>query len=214
MTHDPTGRARVAVAAGGVHEYFPVHFDELHLTLCNVTLHAALLGHSPYLHSSDGGGGGGARHSGGGGHRDSASSGGSGGGGGHRDSASSAASAGSGGGGGVGGGGGSMFPALGCGADLGCGGGGGGGVVSPMKSAGAAARDGVTSDSTSPGGGRGGRGGRVPLVAALQAGPHPTAGPTFLISLTYPPQSGTRVPLSASLARVYGLSHQLNLHEH
>ena len=33
-----TQRATVTVPAGGVHEYFPVHFDELHLTLCNVTL--------------------------------------------------------------------------------------------------------------------------------------------------------------------------------
>ena len=42
-----TQRATVSVPAGGAHEYFPVHFDELHLTLCNVTLHASLLGHSP-----------------------------------------------------------------------------------------------------------------------------------------------------------------------
>ena len=38
-----TQRATVTVPAGGVHEYFPVHFDELHLTLCNVTLHTALV---------------------------------------------------------------------------------------------------------------------------------------------------------------------------
>ena len=37
----------IANASAGVHEYFPVHFDERHLTLCDVTVHAHLLEHDP-----------------------------------------------------------------------------------------------------------------------------------------------------------------------
>lgn len=40
-------RIRIAGTAAGVHEYFPVHFDERHLTLCDVTVHAHLLEHDP-----------------------------------------------------------------------------------------------------------------------------------------------------------------------
>ena len=40
-------RVRIANASAGVHEYFPVHFDERHLTLCDVTVHAHLLEHDP-----------------------------------------------------------------------------------------------------------------------------------------------------------------------
>ena len=36
-------RVVIAQAPGGVHEYHPVHFDETHLTLCDVTLHAAVV---------------------------------------------------------------------------------------------------------------------------------------------------------------------------
>lgn len=42
-----TQRIRIAGTAAGVHEYFPVHFDERHLTLCDVTVHAHLLEHDP-----------------------------------------------------------------------------------------------------------------------------------------------------------------------
>ena len=42
-----TQRVRIAGTATGVHEYFPVHFDERHLTLCDVTVHAHLLEHDP-----------------------------------------------------------------------------------------------------------------------------------------------------------------------
>ena len=42
-----TQRVRIAGTATGVHEYFPGHFDERHLTLCDVTVHAHLLEHDP-----------------------------------------------------------------------------------------------------------------------------------------------------------------------
>jgi len=43
-TQEITIASDALTKSGGAHEYFPVHFDALHLTLCDVTIHACAVG--------------------------------------------------------------------------------------------------------------------------------------------------------------------------